>query len=64
MQDSFFQKLVLLDLYMTLNLREMIHIYNLRTHSSAQWEINDLVTQMADRIMEVEPDLRLVFTFK
>ena len=52
------------DLYMTLNLREMIHIYNLRTHSSAQWEINDLVTQMADRIMEVEPDLRLVFTFK
>lgn len=52
------------DLYMSCNLRELIHIYQLRTHKSAQWEINELVTQMVDKVLEVSPELRVLFTFE
>lgn len=52
------------DLYMTLNLRELIHVYELRTHKSAQQEINELLTEMIDEVLSFTPELRFLFTFK
>jgi len=42
-------------LYMTLNLRELMHFCNERMCSRAQWEIRELATEMA---AQVDPELR------
>lgn len=47
------------DLYMTCNLRELLHIYKLRSGQSAQWEIRDLVSELVNMI-----DYDLHFMFK
>lgn len=47
------------ELYMSCNLRELIHIANLRLDKSAQWEIRELVSKMIDSI-----DERLHFMFE
>jgi len=49
------------DLYMSLNLRELIHIYKLRSHKSAQWEIRDLVNEMVKLVIEANPELEFIF---
>jgi len=49
------------DLYMSLNLRELIHIYKLRSHKSAQWEIRDLVNEMVKLVVDVSPELEFMF---
>lgn len=46
------------DLYMSCNLRELLHIYNLRSDESAQWEIQELVEKLKDSI---NPDLHFMF---
>lgn len=49
------------DLYLSCNLRELIHICNERLCSRAQWEIRKLVQQMVEL---VEPDLRFMLVPK
>ena len=48
-------------LYMSCNLRELIHICNERLCSKAQWEIRELVEKMVEL---VEPDLRFMLVPK
>lgn len=48
-------------LYLSCNLRELIHICNERLCSRAQWEIRDLVKQM---IRYVDPELRFMLVPK
>lgn len=45
------------NLVMTCNLRELIHICNLRLCTRAQKEIRELVKRMRDELVEVEPFL-------
>lgn len=47
------------ELYFSCNLRELIHIYRLRTDKAAQWEIRELVQQLVETI-----DEELHFIFK
>ena len=49
------------DLYLSCNLRELIHICNERLCSRAQWEIRELVEKMVDL---VNPDLRFMLVPK
>ena len=49
------------DLYLSCNLRELIHICNERLCSEAQWEIRELVTQM---VKLVEPKLKFMLVPK
>lgn len=49
------------DLYMSLNLRELLHIVNLRTHKAAQWEIRELVERMKEIVVSVSPELKFMF---
>ena len=49
------------DLYLSCNLRELIHICNERLCSKAQWEIRELVKQMVDL---VDPELRFMLVPK
>ena len=49
------------DLYMSMNLRELIHIYNLRTSSAAQEEIKKLATTMVGLVMYTHKDLQPLF---
>ena len=49
------------DLYLSCNLRELIHISNERLCSRAQWEIRELVKQMVDL---VHPDLKFMLVPK
>lgn len=49
------------DIYMSCNLRELIHICNERLCSRAQWEIRDVVKKMVGL---VEPDLRFMLVPK
>lgn len=49
------------ELYMSCNLRELIHIVNERLCSRAQWEIRELVRQMVDL---VDPDLKFMLVPK
>lgn len=49
------------DLYMSMNLRELIHIFNLRTSKQAQWEIRDLVNTIVDIVLELYPELDFMF---
>ena len=49
------------DLYLSCNLRELIHIANERLCTRAQWEIRDLVKQM---VALVDPQLRFMLVPK
>lgn len=49
------------DMYLSCNLRELIHIANERLCSKAQWEIRDLVKEMVEL---VDPDLRFMLVPK
>lgn len=49
------------DLYLSCNLRELIHICNERLCSKAQWEIRELVEKMVNL---VDPDLRFMLVPK
>ena len=49
------------DLYLSCNLRELIHIANERLCTRAQWEIRDLVKQM---VALVEPELQFMLVPK
>lgn len=49
------------ELYLSCNLRELIHIANERLCSRAQWEIRDLVKEMVEL---VDPDLRFMLVPK
>ena len=49
------------DLYLSCNLRELIHIANERLCARAQWEIRELVKQM---VALVEPELQFMFVPK
>jgi thymidylate synthase (FAD) len=49
------------DLYLSCNLRELIHIANERLCIRAQWEIRDLVKQM---IALVDPELQFMLVPK
>lgn len=46
------------DLYMSCNLRELLHIYKLRSDKSAQWEIRELVEKFRE---SVNPELDFMF---
>ena len=49
------------DLYVSMNLRELMHIHALRTYSAAQEEISELLTLIVDLVLRDEPDLELLF---
>ena len=49
------------DLYLSCNLRELIHIANERLCTKAQWEIRELVKQM---VALVNPDLHFMLVPK
>lgn len=49
------------ELYLSCNLRELIHIANERLCSKAQWEIRDLVKEMVEL---VDPELRFMLVPK
>ena len=49
------------DLYLSCNLRELIHICNERLCSKAQWEIRELVEKMVER---VDPKLKFMLVPK
>lgn len=44
-------------LYVSCNLRELMHIANERLCSRAQWEIRKLVRQMCDTVVTITPEL-------
>lgn len=46
------------ELYISLNLRELVHIYKLRTSKQAQWEIRNLTNYMVSLIPE---ELKVLF---
>ena len=46
------------DLYMSCNLRELLHVYKLRSDKSAQWEIRKLVEKIRE---SVNPELDFMF---
>ena len=46
------------DLYMSCNLRELLHIYKLRSDKSAQWEIRKLTEELRK---SVNPELDFIF---
>lgn len=49
------------DLYMSCNLRELIHIYNLRFDKAAQEEIRNLSKEMVEQVLSTEPQLAFIF---
>lgn len=49
------------DLYMSCNLRELIHIAKLRISKHAQWEIRELVREMVMLVVEHSPELEFMF---
>lgn len=49
------------ELYMSCNLRELMHINSLRTAPGAQREINNLVKQMVEEVLKVSPELSVAF---
>ena len=52
---------ILTDLYMSCNLRELIHIADLRLSKAAQWEIRELVKEMVRLVVEHSPELEFMF---
>lgn len=51
----------LTDLYMSCNLRELIHIADLRLSKAAQWEIRELVREMVRLVVKHSPELEFMF---
>lgn len=49
------------DLYMSCNLRELIHLNNVRNTKQAQWEIRELVNEMTMLVAENSPELAFIF---
>lgn len=49
------------NLYMSCNLRELIHLNNVRNTKQAQWEIRDLVNEMTMLVVENSPELEFMF---
>lgn len=49
------------DLYMSCNLRELIHLNNVRNTKQAQWEIRELVQEMTMLVAENSPELAFMF---
>ena len=49
------------EFYITINLRELLHIYSLRIKPNAQWEIRELLGKMADIVIEHSPELLPLF---
>lgn len=47
--------------YLSMNLRELLHINKLRTSPQAQWEIRDLVNEMTMLVVENNPELGFMF---
>lgn len=45
------------DLYMSFNLRTLLHLQELRDHNSSQWEIQELTRGMVSAIIEHSPEL-------
>ena len=45
------------DLIMTMNARELLHFFSLRTCNRAQWEIRELADQMLSICKQLEPDI-------
>lgn len=45
------------DLIMTMNARELLHFFSLRTCNRAQWEIRELADQMLKLCMNVSPEI-------
>lgn len=52
---------VVTNLYMSCNLRELIHLHQVRTGNGAQKEIKDLVNKMTELVVEHEPELTFMF---
>lgn len=44
-------------LFMTMNARELLHFFHLRTCNRAQWEIRELADQMLKLCMNVSPEI-------
>ena len=49
------------DLYMSCNLRELLHLDSVRNTKQAQWEIRDLVNEMTMLVVENSPELGFMF---
>lgn len=49
------------EFYITMNLRELLHIYSLRIKTDAQWEIRELLGKMADIVITHSPELLPLF---
>ena len=47
--------------YISMTLRELIHICNLRGTQKAQWEIRDVVNRMRNLVMINNPELKFMF---
>ena len=47
--------------YLSMNLRELIHIAKLRISKQAQWEIRELVREMVRLVVEHSPELEFMF---
>ena len=45
------------DLFMTMNARELLHFFSLRTCNRAQWEIRELADQMLKLSMKASPEI-------
>lgn len=48
--------------YLSMNLRELLHINKLRTSKQAQWEVRDLVNEMTMLVIENSPELEFMFS--
>lgn len=49
------------DLYFSCNLRELMHIANLRISKQAQWEIRELAKSLVGSVLDIYPELSLLF---
>lgn len=49
------------NLYMSCNLRELIHLHSVRSAKGAQQEIKDLISKMIEPVLKAEPDLAFMF---
>ena len=58
LKDKYIQFMVKVSLVASLNLREMIHLANLRLCTRAQYEIRTMVKMMCDELIKVEPWLK------
>jgi len=46
---------------MTVNLREFLHIYKLRSSPEAQWEIRELAEKMKEELLKYFPEMGVLF---